>query len=221
MKRCSLITVLLAGIAAMLSCGGKSNQQPEYTDGGDSTATYVIRDSTIYGLCGDGSAMNTLELLTDSGDTLHISVLQARENGHVLGGYSIGDRMAIMLTPDSSAARLVINQSAMLGDWVMPNPIDGSDELGISLKEGGIAEGIQQSDLIYKTWRILNGKLEILAVRDGSDTEEIGIYDILKITADSLVFRDSEDIYEYGRQKPFDNYGVDIDLEDGQNEFHL
>ena len=215
-----LITV--SAVILISSCGNKTAQQhPVNEVERDTAAVNINRDSTIYGLCGDASAMNTLELITDSGDTLHISLLMAKEEGKVFGGYAVGDRMAVMLNNDRSSARLVINQSALLGDWVMPNPIDGSDEIGVSLKEGGIAEGIQQSDLIYKTWRIFNGRLEIQAIRDGSDMEEFGLYDIVRLTPDSLVFKNAEDLFEYGRQKPFDNYGVDIELEDGEAEFHL
>lgn len=222
MNNIKFFLTMTTALILMGSCGNKGSQQQVPNEAENDTVTASINcDSTIYGLCAAESTMNTLELIADSGDTLHISLLEAKEEGKVLGGYAVGDRIAVMLNKDRTSARLVINQSALLGDWVMPNPIDGSDEIGISLKEGGIAEGIEQSDIIYKTWRIFNGRLEILAIRDGSDMEEFGIYDVIKLTPDSLVFRNAEDIYEYGRQKPFDNYGVDIELEDGEAEFHL
>jgi hypothetical protein len=59
------------------------------------------------------------------------------------------------------------------------------------------------------------GRLEIVLVRDGADdVEEIGIYDIVKLTADSLVYKDEEETFEYGRQKPKETYGEEIKLED-------
>ena len=97
----------------------------------------------------------------------------------------------------------------------MPNPIDGSDEVGISIKEGGVAESIDQGTIIYRTWRLVKGHLEIVLVRDGAnDVEELNIYDILKLTADSLVYKDSEETFEYSRQKPKETYGENVKLED-------
>ena len=117
---------------------------------------------------------------------------------------------------------MVVNQAALLGNWVMPNPIDGSDEVGISIKEGGIAESIEQSVIIYKTWKLTRGKLEIVSVREGgTEEEETNLYDIIKLTPDSLVYKDAEDTFEYSRQKPKEHYGLDVDLEDAQDEFFM
>ena len=213
MKRMEIIGMVAAVALTITSCGGKQQQQQNY----EQDTTYVSninRDSTVYGICGDGSAMNSLELLTDMGDTLMLSVAEAKNNKQVFGGYAVGDRMAVMLK-NNHAAKLVINLSTLLGNWVMPNPIDGSSEMGIAIKEGGIAESIEQSSVIYKTWRIFNGKLEIFSQRDGGgDEEEIYLYDITKLTADSLTyvlpnansdgkrdFLDGEEVFEYSRQQ--------------------
>jgi hypothetical protein len=34
------------------------------------------------------------------------------------------------------------------------------------------------------------------------------------LTADSLVYRDAEEVFEYSRQKPKETYGDDVKLED-------
>jgi hypothetical protein len=92
--------------------------------------------------------------------------------------------------------------SALLGNWVMPNPLDSSSEQGIRIKEGGVVEGIEQSTIIYKTWKIFNGQIELLTVREGGDElEEVNRYDIVMLGPDTLVFSDSEDTFEYGRQR--------------------
>lgn len=217
--------MVIAMIAMMIgSCGNKNgNQQTDIADEDTVVAVDLFRDSTKYGICGDGSAMNTLQLLLDSGDTLIVDVSAAQDAGKVFGGYEVGDRMAVMMASDNATAKIVINQSALLGNWVMPNPIDGSDEIGISIKEGGIAEGIEQSTTIYKTWRIFNGKLELIAVREGGgDNEETYLYDLIRLTPDSLIFKDSEDSFEYSRQKANTGYGVDIVLEEASEEdYHI
>ena len=201
----------IAGILTMGSCGNKSEKVP--FDNGDSLGIEV--DSTLYGICGEATSMNMLQMITDTGDTLMLDISDAKDRDMVFGGLQAGDRMAIIPSYTRDIAKMVINQTALLGNWVMPNPIDGSDEVGISIKEGGVAESIEQGSIIYRTWRLVKGHLEITLVRDGAnDVEELNIYDITKLTADSLVYRDAEEVFEYSRQKPKETYGDDVKLED-------
>ena len=219
MKRLESIVLVAAAVVTMGSCGGgKSQQTAEVTNDAEQTVVLNInRDSMVYGICGDGSAMNTLQLMTDIGDTLLLSITEANEKGQCFGGFQSGDRIAVLLS-DKNTASIVINQSALLGDWVMPNPIDGSSEMGIRIKEGGIAESIDQPSLIYRSWRLFNGKLEIMAIREGgANEEEINLYDIVSIGPDSLVFKDAEDVYEYSRYKEVDRK-VNIILEEASED---
>lgn len=216
----AVVTVLTAG------CGGGGNQQQTVAYDEDSVVNTTPTDQTIYGICGDGTAMNTLQLLRDNGDTLNLSLTDAIEAGKVFGGMQVGDRMAVLTNADKTAATLVINQNALLGDWVMPNPIDGSSEVGIRIKEGGVAESIEQSSIIYKTWKIFNGHLEILSQRDGGgDEEELNLYDIVMLGPDSLVYktfdkpREEMETFEYSRWKEpekLDLHG--LQLEDASAE---
>jgi len=211
----NLESVLWVAAVAMVmgSCGKKGGGQQVYTEPDSTVIVNVNRDSTFYGICGDGSAMNTLQLITDVGDTVNLSIAEANEKGLCFGGFQSGDRMAVILK-DKTTARQVINQSALLGDWVMPNPIDGSSEMGIRIKDGGIAESIDQPALIYRSWKLYNGKLEIVAVREGGgDAVETNLYDIVAIGPDTLVFKDSEDTYEYSRYRERKS-NVNIDFEE-------
>ena len=89
-----------------------------------------------------------------------------------------------------------------MGNWLMPNPIDGSSVVGIRIKDGGIAESIEQPSIIYKTWKTIDGKLEITMVREGGGDEEETIwYTIDKLDADSLVYHVNDEVFEYGRAK--------------------
>ena len=213
MKKISVVVMLVAAVVlTMSSCGGKTQQVP--FDNGDSTDMSAMQDPTIYGVCGEGSAMNTLQIVTDLGDTIQLDLTYANENKQVFGGLQTGDRMAVVPNAKKTEALIVINQAALLGNWVMPNPLDGSDEVGFRIKEGGIVEGIDQSSIIYKTWRLVRGKLELISVREGGvDEEEATIYDIVKLSPDSLILKEMDDLYEYGRQqakKPLS----DIELEE-------
>ena len=211
MKKIGIILLVAAAVLTMGSCGNKTQKVP--FDNGDSANMSI--DSTLYGICGEATSMNMLQMLTDTGDTLMLDISNANEKERVFGGLQVGDRMAVVPNEDMTSAQIVINQTTLLGNWVMPNPIDGSDEVGISIKEGGVAESIDQGTIIYRTWRLVKGRLEIVLVRDGAnDVEELNIYDLLKLTADSLVYKDSEETFEYSRQKPKETYGENVKLED-------
>lgn len=187
----------------------------------------VPRDHTVYGLCGNGSSMNTLEVLTDNGDTLLLSMAPALEANKVFGGLEVGDRVAVMTDAKRKEATEIINLNSLLGDWVMPDPIDGSDEVGIRIKEGGVAESIEMTNIYYRTWKIYDGKLEILSVREGGgDAEETNLYEILILGSDTLAYktvgksRDEEETFEYNRWK--EKKKVDLrglKLEDHNDEF--
>ena len=130
-----------------------------------------------------------------------------------------GDRMIVLCNPEKTIGETVINQNMLLGDWIMPDPIDGSTDVGISIKEGGIAESIELTNISYRTWKIIDGMLEITSIREGgSQEEEVNYYNITKLTADSLTYKDEEDTYEYSRYKPKEGYGVDIELEESSLE---
>jgi hypothetical protein len=163
--------------------------------------------------------MNVLQLITDTGDTLSFDIASASENDKVFGGLQAGDRMAVIPSADKSEALMVINESTLLGNWVMPNPLDGSDEVGIRIKEGGIAESIEQPNLNYRTWRLIRGQLELVQVQEeGSGQEETLYYDIVYLGPDSLVYKDADDTYEYSRQRTNKGNHEQIKLEDSSTE---
>ena len=218
-KPMSKITVLLlvaAAVMTMGSCGNRTQQVP--FDNGDS-ADIANADPTIYGIGGEETSMNVLQLITDTGDTLSFDIASASENDKVFGGLQAGDRMAVIPSADKREALMVINESTLLGNWVMPNPLDGSDEVGIRIKEGGIAESIEQPNLNYRTWRLIRGQLELVQVQEeGSGQEETLYYDIVYLGPDSLVYKDADDTYEYSRQRTNKGNHEQIKLEDSSTE---
>lgn len=228
MKKTVLFGMLAAGIMILGSCGGGGNANQNVAEADSSDVKIAdLRDKTIYGLCGEASAMNTLELIVDSGDTLTLSLTNAQEAGQVFGGLQVSDRMAVLANADKTEATLVINLNTLLGDWVMPDPIDGSSDVGIRFKDGGIAESIDQSVIVYRTWKIVNGKLEITSIREGgAEEEETNLYDLLILGPDTLAYktigklRDEEETFKYSRfkEKPkADLHG--LKLEEAEDEF--
>ena len=204
---------LIATAVAIVGCGSGEKRVPFE----EVNVDYILKDSTIYGFCGQGSATNAIQLFTDAGDTLMINIASALENQLVLGGYNPGDELAVVPNADSTAAIMVINTSALLGNWVMPNPIDGSSETGISLQKGGTAESIDQSSIIYKSWRLFNGQLQVQASRDdGIDMDDLIVFRIKELTDNTLVLIDSdEDIYEYTRPTMVEDEDLGIALDWG------
>lgn len=229
MKKIVFLGVILGSIMLFGSCGGNKQQQYEATDDeSEAVQDAASTDRTIYGICTDGTAMNTLEMITDNGDTLRLSLIRANEKGKVFGGLQVSDRLAVVTDSTKHEALEVINLNTLMGDWVMPDPIDGSAEVGIRIKEGGIAESIDQSVIVYRTWKIVNGELEILLIREGGgDEQEENRYEILTLGPDTLAYRtlgrarDETETFEYNRwkEKPkVDLHG--LELEDTGDEFN-
>lgn len=227
MKKLVILSVAMTTVM-LLSCGGKQQSQVEETQDSINIEDIVPRDHTIYGVCTDGTAMNTLEMVTDNGDTLLLSLTAAQEVGKVFGGLQVSDRVAVVADNAKKEAKLVINLNTLMGDWVMPDPIDGSSEIGIRIKEGGVAESIDQSVIVYRTWKIFNGELEIELMREGGgDEEEQNRYEILTLGPDTLAYRtlgkprDETETFEYSRWKPkpkVDLHG--LELEETNDEFN-
>lgn len=215
--------LVIATILFITGCGNKNNQ-PVVSDSEEQT-NYILRDTTIYGFCAEGSAMNTLQIITDAGDTITVSTAKAREKEQVFGGYAVGDEIALIANADTTQAMMVINKSMLNGDWVMPNPLDGSNETGVRILRGGVCESIDQSSIIYKTWRLFNGRLQFTITReDGIDMEEYLVFDIIKLTEESLVLRatdDDKELFEYTRPGEEEYTEKDlqgIELDDGYDD---
>lgn len=200
MKHLALMSIIAAGVISLASCGNKTQNNIEFID--SAGTEQASTDITLFGICGEGSAMNTLQLITDSGDTISLHIEDANDSNKVIGSYAPGDRMAVLVSKDMKEPKVIINESTLLGKWIMPNPLDGSSDVGINIKDGGIVESIDQPSLIYKTWRIVDGMIELTLVREGGgDEEETNRYYFYKLDADSLVFYNNDDRFEYGRLK--------------------
>ena len=114
---------LLMAVAMLLIAGCRQTpQQVEVDTLADTlrmdTAIIGDIDSTQYGVCGEGTAMHTLELITDGGDTLYYT-FQVEEDADIQGGMMCGDRMAVMgkSTSEGLVATRIINLTTLFGKW--------------------------------------------------------------------------------------------------------
>lgn len=178
-------------ILLLASCNAK--QEKTHVDTTDNTEEEA--DTTIYGVCGNGTSMHSLELITDAGDTLVLAILEAEgdaeaealEASDVQGGLMAGDKMAVTAhkTDGELVADKVLNVTSLLGHWT-------SLDKNFEIEEGGTVRSTLKAETNpWTSWKILNGNL--LLNRDTFAIESLG--------ADSLYLENSKGIFVFKRQK--------------------
>ena len=186
MKKSIISTAVFGCLALLASCnGGKTDNADAQRD----TLNAGIADSTIYGKCGEGSMMHTLELVTDEGKTLTFTIDE--ENGSdVQGGMMSGDRMAVTYykTADENIAHKVINLTTLLGRWTS---LDKNFTIN---EDGSIDSNVPAESKPYTAWAICNAKLIL-----NTDT-----FEVLTLGADTLELESAKGIFVYKRQNTND-----------------
>lgn len=175
-------------MAAMVMVGCQSNQKRQTAGSNDSISSEnAVADSTVYGVCGENTAMHTLELITDKGDTLSYA-MQVEEDAQVQGGLLSGDRLAVIGHTNAdgeNVATLIVNLTTLCGKWT-------SIDKNFVIEEGGIVKSnVQAETNPWTSWRICNGKLVLN--KDTFQIDELG--------ADSLYLENDKGIFTFKRQK--------------------
>lgn len=182
MKTFKLLFISLCAMV-VIGCADKKKNLPIINAVGDST----VVDSTVYGRCGEGTAMHTLELVTDKGDTVVYTLEGVDTCANVQGGLFVGDRIAVIGEKveglnEEMFAKKVINLTSLLGTW-------SSLEKKFEIAEGGAVISNTGEPKPYAEWKILNGKLVLTP-----DT-----FDIYELGPDSLYLENDKGIYGYKR----------------------
>ena len=170
------------------SCNGNKQKGSDT----DVNATTDAADSTLYGICGEGTAMHTLQLITLTGDTLNLSLLPDDTDdpdaaATVNGGLMCGDHLAVLATTtaDGPVATKVINLTSLMGRWT-------SISRNFVIEEGGVVTSdVKAETHPYTSWKIFNGQLLL-----GRDT-----FNIVTLGPDSLAIENHNGIYLYKRQR--------------------
>lgn len=179
---------LLFLVLMLAACDAKKKQQIEDTD-----EVAEVNDTTIYGVCGEGTSMHSLEIITDAGDTLVYTLLsqdaetEVETPSDVQGGLMAGDKMAVTghKTADELVADRVINVTSLLGHWT-------SIDKNFTIEEGGtVHSAVKAETNPWTSWKILNGSL--LLNRD--------TFAIEGLSADSLYLENQNGIFTFKRQK--------------------
>lgn len=181
-------TLPLVLLSCLMACNGNKQKK---TDNSAATDTATAADSTLYGICGEGTAMHTLQLITLTGDTLNLSLLpddddDADTRATVNGGLMCGDHLAVLATTtaDGPIATKVVNLTSLMGRWT-------SISRNFVIEEGGIVTSdVKAETHPYTSWKIFNGQLLL-----GRDT-----FNIVTLGPDSLAIENHNGIYLYKRQ---------------------
>lgn len=180
---------LLFLVLMLAACDAKKGKtQVEDTD-----EVVEVNDTTVYGVCGEGTSMHSLEIITDAGDTLVYTLLsqdaetEVETPSDVQGGLMAGDKMAVTghKTADELVADRVINVTSLLGHWT-------SIDKNFAIEEGGtVHSAVKAETNPWTSWKILNGSL--LLNRD--------TFAIDGLSADSLYLENANGIFTFKRQK--------------------
>ena len=130
MKKLVYMAIAMVVLFAANSCKEKKNTP--VISANDSVEVEEVNDSTIYGVCGEGTSMHSLELCSDEGDTLSVFIDDANPS-IVQGGLMAGDRIALLAYKAQDGemiAQKVINLTSLLGKWI-------SLDKNFDLLEGG------------------------------------------------------------------------------------
>lgn len=178
----------VAALAITFAACNNKKQQPANNEPVIEGET-AVNDSTVYGVCGDGTMMNTLELITDAGDTVTYALTEDElGNQPVVGGLLAGDRLAVVEgqpLDGEKTAKKVINLTTLTGKWTS---LDKNFEI---LEGGEVKSNVEAEKTPWTSWKILNGKL--LLNRDTFDIDNLG--------SDSLYLENKEGIFVYKRGK--------------------
>ncbi len=188
MKKLTFVWVFLTMISCWFTGCGNKGDKGQGADSAQVLTDDTIADSTIYGVCGEGTTMHVLQLITDAGDTLAY-VVDDEDTGSsvVQGGLLAGDRLAVTNAGDREGdhvAKTVINLTTLQGKWT-------SLDKNFEILEGGVVKSnISAETRPWTDWKILNGQLLL-----NKDT-----FTINRLSADSLYLENDKGIFVFKRQ---------------------
>lgn len=184
MKKIFYISLVVIALFAINSCKNNS-AKPVISTSDSLDVDEDIADTTIYGVCGEGTSMHNLQLITDSGDTLDVFIDD--ENPDIVkGGLLSGDRIALIADESKEGqvtAQSIINLTSLLGKWTS---IDKNFEI---IEGGEVKNNVKAEQNPWTSWKILNGKLLL-----NKDTFQID-----KLGPDSLYLENNVGIFTFKR----------------------
>lgn len=182
------LKVFFVAFFAAFSVSECTDKKPTSQNSVEDNQSVEENDKTFYGVCGEATTMNNLQLITDLGDTIEFSLLDANDNAvEVKGGLMVGDRLAVLkdYSQEDNVAATVINITSLLGRW-------SSIDKDFVIEEGGVVKSnVKMEDNSWVSWKLSNGKL--LLNKDTFSINDLG--------SDSLYLENDKGIYVYTRRE--------------------
>lgn len=191
MKRAASTLIHFLAITILLSgCTDNPKKTQEKEDMVVLPMTEIPDIVETTGKVGDGTSMNVLELVEESGDTLLINVPVST----ITGGAESGDDIDIIYTVASNGdmtASVVVNLTALQHLWTQPNGKGGMQSLELNSNGKAATYGMS---IEYDSWKLENGMLllhspKIIGEEKG---EIVDTFHIMKLTDDELVLMSHE-----------------------------
>ena len=117
-KAFQLVACALVMLLTATACGNSSKKTDDALSQPISDFRNDPGDETLYGLACDGCTDSVVVILPFAGgDPMTYSVVNAMKSRKVFGFPKIGDKIAVILSDDSTEAVMVINLDRLCGDW--------------------------------------------------------------------------------------------------------
>lgn len=186
MRKELFIPICLMSLLYVVSC----RQEPK-SNISDSIAfedsTELLSDTTLCGHMGEGTSMNVIEFITETGDTLYLSKEEsnAKEHEPMLGDMRNGTDLFIVTTRiarnnNEAVIGTCINVTQLMGVWK-----NGNERLAL------YADGSADNDARnLNNWQIVNGELVLtlgLNTEYGS-TQRNDTLKLLELSDNELVY---------------------------------
>ena len=142
--------------------------------------------------------MNDILVVTDQGDTVAISTMDA--DPAKVPGVLVDDSVTVTCIGEKVGGNRILKATELVvtahspyyyiqGKWVEPNPINADEVQGFELKQDGTASSINMATLAFQQWNLENGELLLKSqsIGNGQTIEGTDTLRIDKLNADSLV----------------------------------
>lgn len=183
MKNLLILNFIAFAVLLFSACGQKKENAAE--GNAEDSLAVEIADSTLYGVCGEGTMMSTLEVIDDTGKAYTLAIDE--ENGsEVLGGLFAGDRIAVTYVSenDEMTVTKALNLTTLLGRWT------SLDRNFTIHEDGSVESNVQSESRPYTSWSISNMHLVLNA-----DT-----FNVLSLSADSMQLESNDGVFAFKRQ---------------------
>ncbi len=145
---------------------------------------------SVKGTVADAS-MNTVTIKTGGGETLTFSTMDADKSG--VDGLLLGAPICVeykgKLTEATPATKISTcsTYSEAVGRWVIVDPLDAANVMGIELQVEGAAQSINMATLVCSSWELTDNPGEIIV-----KGQSIGNGQTIELSEKAVIAKDTE-----------------------------